>query len=359
MKIFTCSNCQNTVYFHNRNCVNCGYRLGFVPQLQELCAMEPVSEPFWKPVGGSASQRFCANAVTDVCNWTVGAEDPNDFCRACRYNRFVPNSLDNWRRISEAQRHLFYSFLKWNLPAQGRDTDPSGGLAFDFLEDEITADGHHKAAMTGHDEGLISIRAAEADDLTRETVRSQMNEHYRTLLGHFRHEIGHFIWNKMVRDGGLLEECRAVFGDDRIDYDTAIQNHYANGTPPNWQNQYISAYASMHPWEDFAESFAHCLHIIDALETAHCYGMALKAPHHENIAADVDFDPYTVLDFERLAETWIPLSVAINSIHASMGERPLYPFILSPRVKEKLAFVHKIITRQPVQRPFMQTPQMA
>ncbi|MDC7684885.1 putative zinc-binding metallopeptidase [Asticcacaulis sp. BYS171W] len=353
MKIFHCGNCGNTTFFHNRNCVNCGYRLGFSPLSLELRAVDPIGtdttgKALWRPTGRERTYRFCENAKTDVCNWLVADGDDSVFCRACRHNRLIPNDLDTFRRISEAERHLFYAFLKWDLPAPDRKADPEGGMVFDYLEDSHLPDGSCQQAMTGHDEGVISIRAAEADDAVRETVRAQMGEPYRTLLGHFRHESGHFIWNKLVRDAGLIDQCRAVFGDESVDYDQAIARHYSEGPPRFWADTYISTYASMHPWEDFAETFAHVLHITDALETAHCYGMALKAPNPELLTAEVDFDPYGITDFEKLADVWVPLSLAINSIHSAMGERPLYPFILSPRVREKMGFVHKLITRQPV-----------
>lgn len=348
MKLFTCAQCGNTLFFHNRACVNCGARLGFSPNSRDLHALMPTGDDRWQPVNGGDRYRFCANAATDVCNWLVPEGDGSAYCRACRHNRLIPNDLDQFRRIIDAQHRLFYAFLKWDLPAPDRSEDPDGGLVFDYLEDEQAPDGSFHSAMTGHDEGVISIRAAEADDAVRESVRSQMGEPYRTLLGHFRHECGHFIWNRLVRDAGKLEACRAVFGDDEADYQASIERHYAEGPPPFWADSYISAYASMHPWEDFAETFAHVLHITDALETAHYYGMTIKTKPDEGVAAEVDFKPYRVTDFERLAEAWVPLSLAINSIHNAMGERPLYPFILTPTVRNKLTFVHRLITGQAV-----------
>ncbi|MFT3998148.1 MAG: putative zinc-binding peptidase [Asticcacaulis sp.] len=348
MKLFRCAHCGNTTFFHNRNCVQCGFRLGFSPLSLNLHAMEPAGGDLWRPVGHSDTYRFCANALPDVCNWLVPEDSHTPFCRACRHNRLIPNDLDRFRRIIDAQHRLFYAFLKWGLPAPDRQYDPQGGLVFDYLEDAITPDGYHHSAMTGHEEGVISIRAAEADDAVRESVRSQMGEPYRTLLGHFRHECGHFIWNRLVRDAGRLEACRAVFGDDTLDYQSAVDRHYAEGPPPFWADSYISAYATMHPWEDFAETFAHVLHITDALETAYYYGMTIRPKPSEELSAEVDFQPYRVTSFEKLADAWVPLSLAINSIHNAMGERPLYPFILSPNVKAKLGFVHRLITGQSV-----------
>lgn len=353
MKLFRCDHCGNPTHFENRACVNCGHRLGFVPEALDMFALSPQADSdLWRRVDAPAlAYRYCGNASHDICNWMVPAGSDEIYCQACRYNRLVPDAdtevgLRRWRAISSAQRHLFYSFLRWDLPRPSRREDPAGGLLFDLKDDEVQADGTCKPVLIGHDEGQIVIRTAEADDLTREEQRGLMNEPYRTLLGHFRHETGHFIWNKMVRDAGKCEGFRTVFGDERMDYGEALERHYRDGPGLGWGSNYISFYATTHPWEDFAECFAHVLHIVDSLETAHIYGIALAPIAHREMTTFVDFDPYAVTDFERIAEVWIPLSVALNSIHHSMGERDLYPFILGPAIKAKLAYVHRLITRQ-------------
>jgi hypothetical protein len=350
MRTFSCANCGNTTYFDNRNCLKCGARLGFLTGTQSLEALAPAGNDIWALVANDHKQyRLCANAVADVCNWLIDANSPEPFCRACRHNRLVPSAslphtLAHWQAIAAAQRHLFYSFLKWDLPAPTREENPAGGLLFDFLEDKQLPDGTIEKPMTGHDEGLITIRAAEAEDAERETLRAQMHEPYRTLLGHFRHETGHFIWNQMVRDGGLTDHCREIFGDDNQDYGEALRRHYQDGPPADWQTHFISEYASSHPWEDFAETFAHCLHITDTLEMARSHQMRLSVGDKD--AHEIMIDPYEETDFDALADLWIPLSITMNSLHDSMGERPLYPFILTPAVRTKLNFVHNVITRQ-------------
>jgi hypothetical protein len=350
MRLYDCDHCGQTIHFDNRNCVNCGYRLAFVPDDLSMHALEEnPGDSTWHLFGGHGhSVRLCQNSTMDICNWTVMADDPNPFCPACRHNRLVPDAsteegLNQWRRISQAQRHLFYSMLRWKLPRTNRDEDPQGGLVFDFLVDEIQPDGSIKPAMTGHENGLIAIRAAEADDATREQVRVSMNEPYRTMLGHFRHETGHYIWDKLVRDGGKLDAFRAVFGDETIDYGEALKRNYEQGPPPDWQQFYISTYASSHPWEDFAESLAHYLHIVDTLETARSYGMSIEPRRHEELAAEIDFRPYDADNAEQLVSAWIPFSVALNSIHRSMGVPDLYPFIVTPVITGKLQFVHDLI----------------
>jgi len=350
MRLFRCDNCGNPVHFDNRTCISCGMRLGFAPEALCMHTLQPAGELWARVDSPTLKYRFCPNAGIDVCNWLIAASSTESFCQACRYNGLVPDAktpqgLRRWRAIGEAQRHLFYSFLRWDLPRPGRREDPQG-LLFDLKDDEILPDGSCKPVLIGHDEGHIVIRTAEADDLTREQQRELMNEPYRTLLGHFRHETGHFIWNRMVRDTGKFDGFRAVFGDERADYGQAVDAHYKQGPPAGWGSHYISYYATTHPWEDFAECFAHVLHIVDSLETAHIYGIALAPLGHQEMTAFADFDPYTVLDFDRIADVWIPLSVALNSIHHSMGERDLYPFILTPAIKAKLKYVHSLITRQ-------------
>ncbi|MDQ0559473.1 hypothetical protein QO004_001251 [Rhizobium mesoamericanum] len=348
MRLFVCDNCDQVVHFDNRQCVRCGHRLGFLPNSLRMHAVQQQDGDLWQYVAQTDLVRFCANAGLDICNWLVEDGDAGDYCVACRHNRLVPNSatrdgVERWRRISQAQRHLFYSLLRWRLPHPDRTQDPVGGLVFDFLEDTVQDDGSVVPAVTGHEEGLIAIRAAEADDLTREQARTSMNEPYRTLLGHFRHETGHFMWNRLVRDRNKYDGFRAVFGDEREDYSEALARYYANGAPPDWQGSFVSAYASAHPWEDFAECFAHYLHIVDTLETARAFGIAIDPRGHEEMAAEVNFDPYRAASADQLVDEWVPLSVAINAIQRSMGQPDSYPFVLSAPVVAKLEYLHQLI----------------
>jgi hypothetical protein len=163
------------------------------------------------------------------------------------------------------------------LPVRTRAEDPAHGLIFNFLAGDPA---RGQRVMTGHDNGLITIALTEADDMEREKRRLEMGEPYRTLLGHFRHEVGHYFWDVIVRDGGKLEACRAVFGDDTIDYGEALQHHYREGPPPDWQTSFVSAYAATHPWEDFAETWSHYLHIVDTLEMASAFGIKVHPASH-------------------------------------------------------------------------------
>jgi len=345
MKLFRCQACDNIVYFENRTCARCGRRLGYLPEVNALVALEPAGEELWRPLMESAAPRgFCLNAAHDVCNWLAPAGAEDGFCLACRHNLMIPDlsqpeNLAAWREIEIAKHRLIYSLMRWRLTLKTRAEDPAHGLAFEFLADPPAA---ARKVMTGHDNGLITIALAEADSAERERRRSEMGEPYRTLLGHFRHEVGHHYWDILVRDGGRLEECRAVFGDDAQDYAQALERHYHEGPPADWQKSFVSAYATAHPWEDFAETWAHYLHIVDTLEMASAFGIRIEPAIDPtgDYAAWLDVDPYGSGSMPELIELWTPFVVAMNCINRAMGRPDLYPFVLAPAVVEKLGFIH-------------------
>jgi hypothetical protein len=349
MKLFECSACGQPLYFENTRCESCGRRLGYHPAAQDLAALEPAGDRWRRFARADQLFRLCVNAEHDACNWLVPEDDARDFCVACRHNRTVPDLGDawnqtRWRRLELAKHRLFYTLLRLGLPLADRSRDPQG-LAFDFLADPNETSSGGPAILTGHDNGLITINIAEADDAERERRRHAMREPYRTLLGHFRHEIGHYFWNVLVRGDPSIEPFRRIFGDERVDYGGALQRHYERGPPPDWQERYVSAYASAHPWEDFAETWAHYLHIVDTLETASAFGLKVtpKIQRGPELSAEVDFDPHDMADLNRLIDAWLPLTFAVNSLNRSMGQPDLYPFVLSPATIGKLGFVHERI----------------
>ncbi|TCZ63193.1 zinc-binding metallopeptidase family protein [Roseicella aquatilis] len=349
MRLFRCQHCDQVLYFENTRCERCGHRLGFMPERMRLSALEPAGENAWKPLAAPGQSRlFCSNAQHDACNWLVPEGTTDAFCATCRHNRTVPDltvaaNLPPWRRIQGAEHRLVYTLMRLGLPLRDRVEDPEHGLAFDVLADP--PEGTGSRVMTGHDEGLITIALVEADDAEREKRRTAMGEPYRTLLGHYRHESGHHYWDLLVRDGGRLEDCRAVFGDDSQDYSAALQRHYQGGPPADWQNAFVSAYATTHPWEDFAETWAHYLHILDTLEMADSFGLrvAPKVAKTDDLDTRIDFDPYGTEDVQTLVAAWLPLTFAVNSLNRCMGSADLYPFLLSPRAIEKLGFVHRLV----------------
>lgn len=361
MKIFTCTSCGQLVFFENVLCTRCGHQLAYLPDRRIVSAVElPPDVSSGSTVvalsadGNGGAYHLCANYLgQQVCNWAVPDADPNPYCRSCRLDDTIPNlsspkSHEGWHRLEQAKRRLLYTLLGLGLPVESRVDRPVNGLAFSFKEDDVS-----EKVFTGHSDGLITINVAEADDPFREKRRLDLGEAYRTVLGHFRHEIGHYYWDRLIKDGAQHGAFRDLFGDESVDYDASLKRHYAEGAPPDWQTNFVSAYASMHPWEDFAESWAHYLHIVETLDTARSYGMALrpspvgggKGPRAV-VTRHLDFD-----DFEDLIAAWIPLTTALNSMNRAMGLADLYPFVLSERAVSKLRFVHDVVENASKEHP--------
>lgn len=352
MKLFECQNCGQRLYFGNTLCERCGHLLGYLAERTILSALTPAGGDTWCALATPGEYfRFCANADHGACNWLVPAASKDVFCRACGLNRMIPDldsprSLLLWRRLESAKHNLVYGLIRFGLPLSSRFTDAGRGLAFDFLAGPD--DSSFKALSqisTGHAAGVITIDIAEVDPAQRERIRQDMLETYRTPLGHFRHEIGHYYWERLVHEGARHQAFRAVFGDERQDYGLALASHYRNGPRANWQEQYVSSYAAAHPWEDFAESWAHYMHIVDTLETATSFGLRVRATagRHPVLEMEMDFDPYEHRDFDALMTAWYPLTYAVNCLNQSMGQPDLYPFVLAPAAVGKLRFVHGLI----------------
>ena len=288
--------------------------------------------------------QYCANHQFDVCNWLVPVNNDTPFCKACELNHTIPNLSDQvyrqqWALIEAAKHRLVYSLFKLQLPFASKLKQPDKGLCFDFVADE-----NNKPVFTGHDNGVITINIKEADSIEREMAKKNMQENYRTLLGHFRHEVGHYYWDVLISYTNNIASFRQLFGDDNQDYEQALNRHYQNGPPANWADNYISAYASTHPWEDWAETWAHYMHIMDTLETASAYNIRVKpgVGKSRDMQADIDFDPYTEKKFDKILQEWLPLTYAMNSLNRSMGIGDVYPFVIAPAVVQKLAYIHRI-----------------
>lgn len=322
MKNFTCS-CGHLLFFENTRCLNCNKAVGFDPVQM---SMYPV-----RPDVLDSLPRVCKNRVDyDVCNWLVTSSDAS-YCISCDLNQTIPNLLRKnrrrwWKNLEHAKRRLIYSLLRLGLPVVGKNIDPNG-LAFQFIEDKRTNPGvAEEYVTTGHLHGLITINITEADDVTREISRAFAGELYRTLLGHFRHESGHYYFEKLVNSDESKARFRGLFGDERVDYKAALDFYYANKLGMRRKRDFVSLYAQSHPFEDWAEVWSHYLHMIDTLETAGDYDLAQGATH---------FDEFP----ETLAK-WSDLSMVLNSLNRSMGLEDAYPFILEGKTLKKLRFVH-------------------
>jgi len=343
MKTYACERCGARVFFENNSCESCEAQLGFVPSEQTMASFEEMDGRLKRVAGAGVFSR-CSNAVEPVrCNWVVeGAA--GGLCACCSTTRThpalpKPENGDYWARIETAKRRLMYSLIGMGLPFPSKDVDPENGLAFDFLEQ--LDPGHN--VLTGHDSGVITLNIAEADDAHREHVRSQMHEPYRTLLGHFRHEIGHYYWDRLVAGTPWEARFRELFGDERKDYAQALQQHYESPMT-DWEQRFISAYASSHPWEDWAESWAHYMHLRDGLETAVSWGLSLaNAVPGQGALTATSLPAGTEPINSTVVASWLPISQFVNAMARSLGGRDNYPFVMPDAVLIKLDFVHQVI----------------
>ena len=324
-------------------CDSCGSALAFDPGADRFYWFAAERSAWLDGEGEAAVGQLCANARYGVCNWLAPAAGPGALCRSCRHNRVIPDLavpgvLERWRLIEQAKRRMLYTLVRLGVPAGEAPMQP---LVFDFLYDPSAERGDVPQLQTGHAGGVVTLNLIEAEDVARERIRRDLGEPYRTLLGHFRHEVAHYYWHNLVEWSADLGPFRRLFGDERLDYLAALASHYGRPPPADWQESFVSAYATMHPWEDFAETFAHYLHIVDALATVERVRDQILPADAHGQGCD-RFDPYTA-DVGRLVERWIPCAYALNSINRSMGQRDLYPFHLSPGVMLKLDFVHRLI----------------
>lgn len=329
MKNFTCD-CGQTLFFENRHCLQCGKQVGFDPSLM---TMHAISEDVREDISGK-SQKLCKNSADyNVCNWFVSGP-ARSYCISCELNHTIPNLMQSdrrrwWRSLEHAKRRLIYSLLSLKLPVRGKHLEKSG-LAFEFIEDKRTNPGVvEEHVNTGHRDGLITINIAEADHVKREMSRRFTGELYRTLLGHFRHESGHYYFARLVNTDTAIDGFRNLFGDERKDYKSALQYYYANKLNIERDPELISHYAQSHPMEDWAEVWAHYLHMVDTLE----------------IAAEFQLQQGAALadEFETKLLKWSKLTIMLNSLNRSMGQEDAYPFVLSDLTLRKLRFVHYLI----------------
>jgi hypothetical protein len=354
MKVGRCV-CGSTLFFNNTICSSCGRAVGFLPDKLQISALEPVDNGYAVALDAKAHYVPCQNQVEyGICNWLIPAAEKPGLCMSCRLNRTIPDltipqNLVHWQQIEQAKRHALYSLLRLGLPLVSKQSDAAHGLAFDFLADkdpdsEFTEPlPDQEPVLTGHDNGLITLNVAEADPVARTRHRQQMGEDYRTLLGHFRHELGHYYWDRLIAETPLEGPFRELFGDERADYGKALSRHYKQGPVADWPERFVSAYASAHPWEDWAESWAHFLHMTDTLETAADFGLIMRRIPG-GVTPDASLLAITLgTDFSALMDQWFSLSVLTNALNRSMGLEDAYPFVLTPTVRAKLQFVHDAV----------------
>ena len=336
---FKCA-CGQTLFFENTACLRCGARLGYDPLARSMsplsAAVDPGLEESPRAAPRGAAGPLCRNGVDyGVCNWIANDAD-EEYCLSCRLNQTIPNLVDSdrlhwWKQLEHAKRRLIFGLLQLNLPVTGK-RDSADGLAFRFIEDRRSNPAvSEEYVYTGHSAGVVTINVTEADDLRRELARRHSGEMYRTLLGHFRHESGHYYFNLLLVGEARRRRFRELFGDERRDYHAALARYHAG--PRSRHPDFISAYAQAHPLEDWAETWAHYLHMADTLETAGFYGLP-QGPERRDGFAD-------------MLRKWTELTKLLNSLNRSMGLEDAYPFVLSAATLNKLRFVHELIVHDP------------
>lgn len=356
MQSFSCE-CGNPLFFENTVCLKCRFEVGFDPASMTM-----------RPLTAEAPVKRCSNGVNfAVCNWLLPMEGAGELCLSCGLNQMIPNLaapgiVGLWAKMEGAKRRAAFSLLSLGLPLQPLPDPGSAGalnetgatvplkLSYRLLQPFPDA-----PVITGHYAGLITLNLEEADDSIRERNRANLTEPYRTLLGHFRHEIGHYYWSMWFENDAKREEVlpayRELYGDERASYSNAMQAYYQNGPLPGWQESCISAYATMHPWEDWAETWAHYLHLMDALESFESLGLRRSTALPKEIVDKIDnlpppFEKISPAAFTRKLQTWLELTPAINEISASLGHNMSYPFVISTPVIRKLFFIDCLVKRQ-------------
>jgi hypothetical protein len=340
------------LFFENSRCIGCQQNVGYSVEAAKLVSLPGGPDPATRyevvTPAGKQSAIKCKNFWEhDACNWLVQANEEQPYCRSCRLTEVIPDLSDAsnrsaWFEIEAAKRRLLYTLNALELPVCSKPEQPEHGLAFKFIRGT-----DEQQVITGHAAGVITLNIAEADASFRENMREKLGEAYRTVLGHLRHEIGHYYWDRLVHGTASIEPFRELFGDERQSYEAAIARHYNEGPPVSWAESCISAYATMHPWEDWAETWAHYMHMVDTLETAKSHGVTVRIPGKEADGSRVYTDTLAFRDFDSLMSGWNAVTLALNSLNRSMGMKDVYPFVLSPSVQNKLRFVHELIRARP------------
>jgi hypothetical protein len=353
MRTFECA-CGQPLFFDNTRCIACGAEVAYDPTSHSLGALTSAGDGTWSLAGDGRRPAprfwFCGHRTqAALCNWLIPDGGPHTTCRSCRLTRTIPDlsrprNVKRLGDIESAKRRVLHALESWGLPIDGRSAANPGGLAFDFLE---TLPGE-PPVLTGHADGLITINVAEADDDYREQHRDAFGEPYRTVLGHLRHEIGHYYWRVLVRGTAWLPRFRDLFGDERADYGEALQRNYREGPPPDWRDRCISSYASVHPWEDWAESWAHYMHLRATLQTVASYAIDTTKVKLQitPFAPDVLYrqEPAaSARDFLGWINAWVILTAVLNETARSMGQPDIYPFVMNRAVVTKLHFIQCVV----------------
>ena len=337
MRIFHCNRCGGTVAFAASQCPTCDAPLGYVDGERTIRVLTPAPESGSYHLDGDGRSVWrCLNAAWG-CNWVVPAGSANSWCRACQLTRgrpdeSRPDAVEAWMAAEGAKRRLVHQLDELGLPIDIRSASVPDGLAFDLVYLPGTG------GITGHLDGIVTLDLAETEEHHRDDLRRRLGEPFRTVIGHLRHEIGHHYWNRLIGQSNELGGFRRLFGDDRVDYADAIGQHYSTVTG-DWDSaRFVTAYAASHPLEDWAETFAHYLHIVDAVDTAVAHD--LIPPGRTGLLVA---DAIGTLEFADVLDAWRPVNDAFNAIAEALGAPAVYPFQPMGAVVDKLTFVHRQI----------------
>ncbi|MFD1883847.1 zinc-binding metallopeptidase family protein [Paracoccus pacificus] len=319
MQLLFCPICGTKAYFHNLICP-CGADLYFDPEQGQFRTDGPA----------------CANRERIACNW-VGERG---LCRSCLMSPTIPplsveGNLELLAGAERGKRWVLANLARWGWFTDA-DADPGPRPQFLMLS-ERTGQQDDVRVMMGHQNGIITINVVEADDEIRFHRKNRLGERYRSMVGHFRHEIAHFLFERLEVTPGFLPAFRPVFGDETQDYGAALARHYAAPRDPG--EEFITPYATAHPHEDWAETCAHFLHLVDMTDSFMASG--LMAPQ----VPSKDYDAYADPDSTRLFQIASVVALAVNDINRALDNPDLYPFVLTPRIRQKLSFAHDWVTR--------------
>ncbi|MTH78159.1 zinc-binding metallopeptidase family protein [Paracoccus aestuariivivens] len=324
MQRLDCPGCGQRVYFHNTLC-SCGMALVFDPEL-----------------GAFAANATPCTRLRDIgCNWRAEQDGPQ--CRSCAMTTTVPDlsvegNLDLLAQSEAAKRWVLANLARWRWFT---NADQGQRVSFQMLSEHAR---HQEVNVTmGHADGVITINVVEADDAVRVERQQELGELYRSMVGHMRHEIAHFLFERLAVLPGFLDQFRTMFGDERADYAQAITEHYAN--PKDKGATHISKYATMHPHEDWAETSAHILHLVDMTDSLMATG--LTGPQIPPPGYDAYADP----NAEQLLTVATAVALAVNEINRALDNPDVYPFVLTETTRAKLAFAHHWLSQGSAMAP--------
>jgi hypothetical protein len=339
MRVFHCDRCGGIVAFAALACPACGAAIGYVSDQRTLRVVVPTSDPavFRFDRGAPDDGRLmwrCLNSAWG-CNWMLPADSEDTWCRSCQLTRGRPDvgrpaAIEAWMAAESAKRRLVHQLDELSLPVEIRSDTMPDGLVFDLVH--LPGEG----GITGHLDGVVTLDLAETDEHHRDVLRRRLGEPFRTVIGHLRHEIGHHFWARLVGQSNDLGSFRRLFGDERVDYAESVERYYADAGDAWDRTRFVTAYAAAHPLEDWAETFAHYLHILDAIDTAVAHD--LVPPDSAPLLVS---DVVGTLELTVILDAWRPINTAVNAIAETLGAPAVYPFDPVGVVVDKLAFVHR------------------